>query len=192
MKILIIDDNTDVRSTLKLILADEFSEIVATGDPRLLPALLRNGDVDGVLLDMNFNSNRLDGKDGLFWLERIKESGDAPAVVIITAFSEIELAVEAMKMGAEDYVTKPWDNEDLREKLRKAIAKNRRVRRAAAAVNKARQIGERETERQSMTLEQVKLQHAREVIDLCGGNLSAAADRLGINRQTLYNLLKKS
>lgn len=192
MKILIIDDNTDVRSTLKLILADEFSEIVATGDPRLLPALLRNGDVDGVLLDMNFNSNRLDGKDGLFWLERIKESGDAPAVVIITAFSEIELAVEAMKMGAEDYVTKPWDNEDLREKLRKAIAKNRRVRRAAAAVNKARQIGERETERQSMTLEQVKLQHTREVIDLCGGNLSAAADRLGINRQTLYNLLKKS
>lgn len=192
MKILIIDDNTDVRSTLKLILADEFSEIVATGDPLLLPALLRNGDVDGVLLDMNFNSNRLDGKDGLFWLERIKESGDAPAVVIITAFSEIELAVEAMKMGAEDYVTKPWDNEDLREKLRKAIAKNRRVRRAAAAVNKARQIGERETERQSMTLEQVKLQHAREVIDLCGGNLSAAADRLGINRQTLYNLLKKS
>lgn len=178
--------------TLKLILADEFSDIAAVGDPRLIPALLRNGDVDAVILDMNFNSNRLDSRDGLFWLERIKESADAPAVVVMTAFSEVDLAVEAMKLGAEDFVTKPWDNDDLIDKLHRAISKNRKTRSAAVAVDKAVKIGEKEDQRRNMTLDQVKQQHVRDVIEQCGGNLSAAADRLGINRQTLYNLLKKS
>ncbi|MDE5970273.1 MAG: response regulator, partial [Muribaculaceae bacterium] len=73
MKVLIIDDNPAVRSTLNLILADEFDDITASGDPRIIPALLRNGDIDCVILDMNFNPNRLDGSEGLFWLERIKE-----------------------------------------------------------------------------------------------------------------------
>ena len=93
LKILVIDDNPAVRSTLRLILADEFDEIVTTGDPRLIPAMLRNGDIDGVLLDMNYNSNRLDGSDGLFWLERIKEMADAPAVVVITPKRRILLTI---------------------------------------------------------------------------------------------------
>ena len=192
MKILVVDDNPAVRSTLRLILADEFDEIVASGDPRLIPALLREGDVDGVLLDMNFNSNRLDGSDGLFWLERIMEMDQAPAVVVITAFGEVSLAVDAMKLGAEDFVTKPWDNDDLISKLRGAIERNRQARRQSAAVSDAVRIGQRESDRQQMTLEQVKLQHVKDVVAQCRGNLSAAADRLGINRQTLYNLLKKS
>lgn len=192
LKILVIDDNPAVRSTLRLILADEFDEIVTTGDPRLIPAMLRNSDIDGVLLDMNYNSNRLDGSDGLFWLERIKEMADAPAVVVITAFGEVSLAVEAMKIGAEDFVTKPWDNDELVTKLRGAIERNRQARRNTAALSDAVKIGKRESERQQMTLEQVKLNHVRDVIDQCDGNLSAAAERLGINRQTLYNLLKKS
>ena len=192
MKILVVDDNPAVRSTLRLILSDEFDEIVASGDPRLIPALLREGDVDGVLLDMNFNSNRLDGSDGLFWLERIKEMAQAPAVVVITAFGEVSLAVDAMKLGAEDFVTKPWDNDDLISKLRGAMERNRQSRRQSAAVSDAVRIGQREYDRQQMTLEQVKLQHVKDVIAQCQGNLSAAAERLGINRQTLYNLLKKS
>lgn len=192
MKILVIDDNPAVRSTLRLILADEFDEIVASGDPRLIPALLREGDVDGVILDMNFNSNRLDGSDGLFWLERIKEMQNAPAVVVITAFGEVSLAVDAMKLGAEDFVTKPWDNDDLIGKLHGAIERNRKARRESAAVSDAVKIGRRESDRRQMTLEQVKLQHVRDVIAQCQGNLSAAAERLGINRQTLYNLMKKS
>ncbi|MDE5573789.1 MAG: response regulator [Muribaculaceae bacterium] len=192
MKILIIDDNPAVRSTLNLILADEFDDITASGDPRIIPALLRNGDIDCVILDMNFNSNKLDGSDGLFWLERIKESPNAPAVVVITAFGEIGLAVEAMKLGAEDFVTKPWNNDELIEKLHKAIVRNKKTRIENKAINNAAALEQREHDRQKMTLDEVKMQHIKEVISQCDGNLSAAAERLNINRQTLYNLLKKS
>ena len=114
MKILIVDDNAAVRTTLKLVLGGEFEEVAAVGDPTLLPAILSRGNVDAVLLDMNFDNRKLDGSDGLFWLERIKSMAQAPAVVLITAFGDVPLAVEAMKRGAEDFVTKPWENGELR------------------------------------------------------------------------------
>lgn len=191
MKILIIDDNPAVWATLKIVLGNEFGEVVAAGDPRLIPALLGSGTLDAVVLDMNFDSSRLDGSDGLFWLERIKAAGDAPAVVLITAFGDVPLAVEAMKLGAEDFITKPWDNDILIEKLHKAIEKNRQAKSAARSVDNAREIERRDSIRSRMTLSELKLEHIRHVIGQCGGNLSAAAGQLGINRQTLYNMLDK-
>lgn len=191
MKLLIIDDNSAVRTSLKLLLGEEFENIVTTGDPRLLPALIGAGDVDVVLLDMNFDNRKLDGSEGLFWLKRIKEVENAPAVVLITAFGDVALAVEAMKAGAEDFVTKPWDNDEIKAKLHRAIAKNRSQKEAEISVAKAREIAERDVRQQNMTLEEMKIEHVRRVIDQCGGNIKAAAERLGVNRQTLYNLMSK-
>lgn len=191
MKLLIVDDNKAVRTTLKLVLAKEFDQIVAVGDPRLLPALLQQEDVDAVLLDMNFDNRRLDGADGLFWLGRIKAMENAPAVVLITAFGDVELAVKAMKQGAEDFVTKPWDNDDLIAKLHRAIEVNRAERTDRDVVANARHVCEQEAERMSMTLDQVKMEHVKSVVEQCGGNLSQASEMLGINRQTLYNYLKR-
>lgn len=191
MKLLIVDDNKAVRTTLKLVLAKEFDQIVAVGDPRLLPALLQQDDVDAVLLDMNFDNRRLDGADGLFWLARVKAMENAPAVVLITAFGDVELAVKAMKQGAEDFVTKPWDNDDLIAKLHSAIEVNRAARTDRDVVVNARQLCEQEAERMGMTLDQVKMEHVKSVVEQCGGNLSQASEMLGINRQTLYNYLKR-
>lgn len=191
MKILIIDDNPAVRTSLRLVLDGVFDEIAAVGDPRLIPALLTPGNIDVVLLDMNFDSTRLDGSDGLFWLSNIKNRDNAPAVVLITAFGDVPLAVEAMKRGAEDFVTKPWDNDDLIAKLRKAIARNRAARSSSISLSNARELERLETARRAMTLDELKYTHVREVVDSCDGNLTAAAERLGITRQTLYNILKK-
>ena len=191
MKILIIDDNPAVRTSLRLVLDGVFDEIAAVGDPRLIPALLAPGNIDAVLLDMNFDSTRLDGSDGLFWLSNIKNRDNAPAVVLITAFGDVPLAVEAMKRGAEDFVTKPWDNDDLIAKLRKAIARNRAARSSSISLSNAREFERLETARRAMTLDELKYTHVREVVDSCDGNLTAAAERLGITRQTLYNILKK-
>lgn len=191
MKLLIVDDNKAVRTTLKLVLAKEFDQIVAVGDPRLLPALLQQDDVDAVLLDMNFDNRRLDGADGLFWLGRVKAMENAPAVVLITAFGDVELAVKAMKQGAEDFVTKPWDNDDLIAKLHSAIDVNRAARTDRDVMANARQVCEQEAERMGMTLDQVKMEHVKSVVEQCGGNLSQASEMLGINRQTLYNYLKR-
>lgn len=191
MKILIIDDNSAVRITLRLLLDKEFEEVVAVGDPTLIPALLQAGNVDAVLLDMNFDNAKLDCSDGLFWLQRIKEADNPPAVVVITAFGDVEVAVEAMKLGAEDFVTKPWDNQKLLDKLRKAVAVNRQRRVEESAARRVKEMEAAERERSNLSLDEVKLRHIRNVIDRCGGNLSAASAQLGINRQTLYNLLKK-
>lgn len=191
MKILVIDDNQSVRLSLKLVLGSEFGQVTAIGDPRLLPALLAEGDIDAVLLDMNFDNRRLDGSDGLFWLSRIKELPDAPAVVLITAFGDVPLAVEAMKLGGDDFITKPWDNDELIDKLRKAIEKNRASRSERAAIDEAKDVKAREEKQQCMTLDELKIAHINSVVSRCEGNLTRAAELLGINRQTLYNQLKK-
>ncbi len=191
MKILVVDDNQSVLRTLKLVLTPEFGTIVAVSNPQLLPALLAACDVDAVLLDMNFDTSHLDGRDGLFWLGRIKESATAPAVVMITAFGELSLAVEAMKAGAEDFVTKPWDNQKLIEVLHRAIDKNRSQRQQQVALAEADEICRRNEAESHISLDDIKLSHIRRIVDECGGNLSQAADILGINRQTLYNQLKK-
>ena len=190
-RLLIIDDNSAVRATLKLLLSDEFEEVDAVENPAMIATLSSPGNYDAVLLDMNFDNGRLDCSDGLFWLERLKGLPNPPAIVVITAFGDVEIAVKAMKLGAEDFVTKPWDNEQLIEKLKKAIAKNRQVRQDKDAARRVSKLEAAESERLTLTLDEVKMRHIRSVIDNCGGNLSAAAQQLGVNRQTLYNLLKK-
>ena len=191
MKILIIDDNKAVRMSLKMVLGSEFDSIQTIGDPKLLPALLANGDFDAVLLDMNFDNTRLDGSDGLFWLERIKEMPQPPAVVLITAFGDIQLAVEAMKRGGDDFVTKPWDNDELTAKVKSAIRKNHIARSEQTVLSHAKEVKARQEKLDAMTLDELKADHINSVVTRCNGNLTQAAKLLGINRQTLYNQLKK-
>lgn len=177
--------------SLEMVLGGEFDSILTIGDPKLLPALLSNGDFDAVLLDMNFDNSRLDGSDGLFWLTRIKEMPQPPAVVLITAFGDIQLAVEAMKRGGDDFVTKPWDNDDLIAKVKSAIRKNRVARSDCAVLSQARDAKARQDKLDAMTLDELKSDHINSVVARCNGNLTQAARMLGINRQTLYNQLKK-
>ncbi|MCM1029560.1 MAG: response regulator [Pseudoflavonifractor sp.] len=191
MKILVIDDNPAVRLSLKMVLKGEFDEIVTVGDPHALPGLIDRGGFDGVLLDMNFDASRLDGSDGLFWLERIKGMAEAPAVVVVTAFASVPLAVEAMRLGAEDFVTKPWDNAELISKLRRAIALNRRARAEELSCLRAKELAEEASRRDALTLHEMKREHVESVVKRCDGNLSLAAARLGINRQTLYNIIRR-
>ena len=116
-KIIVVDDNEAILRSLRTVLSHEFKTIVAVSSPVLLPALLRNGDVDLVLLDMNFGTGKQGGGEGLFWLDRILELKNPPAVILITAFGDIELAVSSLKKGATDFIVKPWDNENLIQAL---------------------------------------------------------------------------
>jgi DNA-binding NtrC family response regulator len=190
-KILVIDDNTAVLSTLRIVLKSVFRTVVAVSDPQLIPALISAGDVDAVLLDMNFGSDKLDGQDGLFWLDRImNRSGleNPPAVVMITAFGDVGLAVTSLKNGALDFIQKPWDNNDLIRKLQEAIAK-RDALYAEKQRNPAVQEESKEEEAPSSLDEMEKLTIMR-VLESSGRNLTTAAEKLGISRQTLYNKMK--
>ncbi len=189
-KVLVVDDNKAVRTALRLVLSPHF-DTVATGDPQLIPALIAPGNVDALLLDMNFGSDRLDGSDGLFWLDAVMQRPEPPAVLMITAFGELPLAVEAMRRGALDFITKPWDNDVLVARIREAVGRSREARRLSREAGDAGSLRLRESERASMTLDELKRAHAEEAVGRCGGNLAAAARQLGINRQTLYNILRR-
>lgn len=190
-KILVIDDNEAVLRSLKFVLNGVFRSVVTMPDPKVLPALLAAGDVDAVLLDMNFDACRLDGEDGLFWLGRIKEQPHAPAVVLITAFGDVDLAVRSIKNGAEDFITKPWDNETLIAKLLEAIGKQREKQQLNDVVRQAQDLKSKWDSTRRMTVEEVEKQHILDVLEEVGGNYSLAAKRLGIGRQTLYNKIRK-
>jgi DNA-binding NtrC family response regulator len=189
-KILVIDDNTAVLSTLKIVLKSVFKTVVAVSDPQLIPALISAGDVDAVLLDMNFGSDKLDGQDGLFWLDRImSRSGldNPPAVVMITAFGDVGLAVTSLKKGALDFIQKPWDNNDLIRKLQEAIAKRDALYAEKQKNPAAAETAEQEAPSSLDEMEKITIQR---VLESSGRNLTTAAEKLGISRQTLYNKMK--
>ena len=190
-KILIIDDNQSVLRTLKLVLNGVFKTVVTVPDPQLIPALLQAGDVDVVLLDMNFDARKLDGEEGLFWLNRITEIPNAPAVVLITAFGDIDLAVRSVQQGAEDFITKPWDNQTLIQKLEAAITKHHAKQQTATLAAEAVSLHNQIEANQQLSLDELEKKHILEIVDQEHGNLVNAAERLGISRQTLYNKLKK-
>lgn len=111
--ILIIDDDEDILFTLKMFLKQHVQKVFTEQNPFHLVRLLRQYEPDLVLLDMNFNKGKTSGEDGKFWLEKIKELSPQTQVVMMTAYSDVELAVSTLKLGATDFVEKPWRNEKL-------------------------------------------------------------------------------
>ncbi len=117
-KILVVDDNKSILSAMEMLLQDEFEVIKTISSPNLLPSLLQSESFDLILLDMNFSAGVNTGNEGIYWLQRIKETNPSIEVVLITAYGDVELAVKALKKGATDFVLKPWDNEKLKATLR--------------------------------------------------------------------------
>ncbi|MFR9532230.1 MAG: sigma-54 dependent transcriptional regulator [Rikenellaceae bacterium] len=118
--LLIVDDNKAILSAVKLLMSAHFERVMTLANPNSLPATLRAETVDVVLLDMNFTASVNTGNEGLYWLEEIKKIDKNLPVVVFTAYADIELAVEAIKRGAADFVVKPWDNTKLIQALQKA------------------------------------------------------------------------
>ncbi|MDH3710867.1 MAG: sigma-54 dependent transcriptional regulator [Cyclobacteriaceae bacterium] len=112
-KILIIDDDEDVLLAAKLLLKRHAHEVLIEKNPKKIPFLLNNDTYDIILLDMNFSKDITSGKEGFYWLNQILEKDPSAVVILITAFGDVEMAVNALKQGATDFVLKPWQNEKL-------------------------------------------------------------------------------
>lgn len=112
-RILIIDDDADVVNAARLVLKQRFAIVEMETNPERINYLLHANRYDVILLDMNFSAGRTSGNEGLYWLSAIRKLHSDQQVVLITAYGDIKLAVEAMKAGAADFVVKPWDNEKL-------------------------------------------------------------------------------
>ncbi len=167
--ILIADDNSAVLTAMRYLLDSTFDQILTTPQPDDILKMMTQQPVDMVLLDMNFTLGVNNGNEGLFWLRTIHKHHPQTPVVLLTAYADVGLAVKGLKSGASDFITKPWNNDELVRKLKDVL----------------------DMQSEIVTLDEMEAQHIRRAIDQCHGNLSRTAEMLGITRQTLYNKMKR-
>ncbi len=120
-RILIVDDDEDILTAGKLLLKRHFAEVVTCNRPEHVPRVMSDNTFDAVLLDMNFSPGESSGEQGFIWLKRILEIDPDAVVVMITAHGGVDVAVEAMKYGATDFIAKPWQNEKVVATLSAAV-----------------------------------------------------------------------
>jgi two-component system response regulator HydG len=123
-RILVVDDSVHILTTLKQLLKREVETIEGTKKPELLMEKLSRDSFNLVLLDMNFKAGINTGNEGIYWLKEIKRKHPDLPVLMITAYGNIDLAVRCMKEGAEDFITKPWEANDLIEKVRSILTRS--------------------------------------------------------------------
>jgi len=111
--VLVIDDDDDILLSAKLFLKQQCKQVITCKTPREINVLLSRNEVDIILLDMNYQKGSSDGREGLYWLEHILSIDKDYIVILMTAYGNVELAVQAIKKGATDFILKPWENEKL-------------------------------------------------------------------------------
>ena len=127
-RILIADDQPDVLEALRLLLKSEGYQIDAVKSPAAVVKAVENRDFAMVLIDLNYARDTTSGQEGLDLLDRLQNIDSNLPVVVMTAWASVEVAVEAMRRGAKDFVTKPWDNPRLLAIVRNQVELGSAVR----------------------------------------------------------------
>nr|WP_295129861.1 response regulator [uncultured Roseateles sp.] len=185
--ILLLDDDPDVGLAAQLLLQRRVAPLTCLRRPaELLPAINRLRPAL-LLLDLNFGPGRSDGAQGLRLLAEVQALAEPPLVVVLTAYADIDLAVQALRKGAYDFLTKPWDNVRLIATCREALAQG-----AAAGAEPPKSptppTPDQEAPRSLAAQERAAVLAAMAQAE---GNLSAAARLLGLSRAALYRRLDK-
>jgi DNA-binding NtrC family response regulator len=181
-RLLLLDDDPDVGLAAQLLLQRRVGPVTCLRRPAELPAALDRLQPALLLLDLNFGPGRTDGSQGLRLLDELRQRPAPPPVVVMTAYADIERAVQAVRRGAWDFVTKPWDNARLvatcLEALQRPALGNVAVP-ASAETATVQPLAAQE--RAALVAAMAEAQ----------GNLSAAARALGLSRAALYRRLEK-
>ena len=119
-KILIVDDNVGVLNSLKFTLKYIFEEVITIKNPNQISNLISTENFDIIILDMNFTAGVNSGNEGLFWLKEILKVDSDVVVIMITAYGDIDIAVNAIKIGATDFIQKPFEKDKLISTLQSA------------------------------------------------------------------------
>lgn len=172
-RILLIEDDAAVAQAIRLALRG-IADVETFADPGTLPVPLTLGLYDAALLDMNFRPDQRDGNAGLDAIDRLRVVDPTLAIVMLTVFGGIAIAVEALKRGASDFLLKPWRNDRLVEAIRAAVALTARQRAGAA-----------------MSLEAIERHAIMRALARADGNISHAAAALGLTRPALYRRIEK-
>lgn len=172
--VLIVEDDADVRRSARLALASDVERVTETDVCTEIESVLTSAPIDVVLLDMNFVAGERSGAEGLDALARIRATDPTIAVVLMTAYGGVNLAVESLKRGAVDFILKPWRNDKL-----------------AAAVQAAAEISRTRRAAETLQLDALERGAIERALARYQGNISAAAAALGLSRAALYRRIAK-
>lgn len=123
--VLILEDDADVACAAELLLRRRYARVGILNNPAGLAAVLAEAVPDLVLLDFNFAPGRIDGAEGLTVIDQLRQLAQRPAIIAMTAYADVPLAVQALKRGASDFITKPWDNARLVAAIDQALAQRK-------------------------------------------------------------------
>ena len=128
-RILVADDQADVLAALRLLLKGEGFDIETVSSPAAVLKAVDSREIDVALIDLNYARDTTSGSEGLDLLTRLREKDPALPIVVMTAWGSVDLAVEAMRRGARDFVQKPWDNARLLTVIRTHLELSAALRR---------------------------------------------------------------
>ena len=182
VRILIADDQPHVGEALRLALRDEGYQIELAGSPAAVVSLVRARTFDLALLDLNYARDTTSGREGLELIEELRVLDRDLAIVVMTAWGSVEVAVEALQRGAGDFIQKPWDNAALRRILHTQI-----VRGQARRAERSRLRQDERDMDEAHEIQQGML--PRELPQLPGFELAAAYRPLGALAGDYYDVL---
>jgi DNA-binding NtrC family response regulator len=128
-RILVADDQPDVIEALRLLLKREGFKIESAESPQQALQMIENRDYDAAIIDLNYTRDTTSGQEGLELLAKIQALDSMLPVIVMTAWGSVDLAVEAMRRGARDFIQKPWENERLSSILRTQLELSEAIRR---------------------------------------------------------------
>ncbi|HLA72953.1 MAG TPA: response regulator [Steroidobacteraceae bacterium] len=173
--ILVVDDDIDVLRAARLALSLRYEKIDDLNGIGTIEQQVAGTNYDAILLDMNFAAQRKDGSQGMDALSKILATDPDVSVILMTAFGSVNVAVEALKRGAVDFILKPWANDKFMASVTAAVESTRKKREAARGLD----------------IESLEKNAIEAALARAKGNLSAAATALGLSRPALYRRLSK-
>jgi len=195
-RLLVADDQREVLEAARLLLSTHDFTVVSAQSPAEALALISAQPADAALVDLNYEKGRTSGEQGLDLVTALRQQAPAMPVVVMTAWSSIDLALEAMRRGARDFIEKPWDEKRLVATLRSQAELGRALRRVGeleAEVRQLRTAGAAAdgSPMPTMRLLEVEGMLVRRAMERHEGNVSRAARTLGLSRSALYRRLER-
>ncbi len=166
IKVLIADDQPDVLEALRLLLKSEGYKLESASSPAKILQALEQQDFDVLLMDLNYARDTTSGKEGLDLITRIQSTDSTLPIIVMTAWSSVELAVEAIRRGARDFIEKPWDNARLLTTLRTQIELGQALRKGQRLEAENRIL--RDTRRPTLIAESQTMKPVLQIIERVG------------------------
>src|SRR5579871_343969 len=152
MRVLVSDDQQDVLEAIRLLLKGAGHQAETVDSPRSALAAAAQSPFDLVLMDMNYSRDTTSGDEGLALLDGLLKHDGSTPVVVMTAWSSVDLAVEAMRRGAVDFIQKPWDNARLLATIEKQADRSKERKKAKSELDIARHVQQRLLPQHAQTL----------------------------------------